>query len=114
MLANRTFRIASFAASLSLSLAPLAAAAPASAPDSVALQVSTDGLDLTQQSDQARLRHRVSVAASRLCAQVTGATSLTDPGFEACFHQAAAEGRQQAEVRIAAAQGSALVATAGR
>lgn len=114
MLAKRIFRIASFAASLSLSLAPLAAAAPTGERNSVALQVSTAGLDLTQPSDQARLRHRVSVAASKLCAQVTGAASLTDPGFETCFHQAAAEGRQQAEMRIAAAQGNAMVATTGR
>jgi UrcA family protein len=114
MLVKRMLGIASIATVLGMSLAPAVAEAPATGQNTVALHVNTAGLDLTQTKDQASLRHRVAVAASKLCSQVTGATSPTDPGFDACFHQANAEGRQQADIQIAAAQGGSMVATTGR
>ena len=100
------------ATALAVSLVhPVAAAEPVTDGQGAALHVSTVGLDLTQQADQARLKRRIAVAASKLCAEILDASSTTDPGFSDCFSRVAADARAQAELQIAAAQSRAMVAT---
>jgi UrcA family protein len=111
MSGKRILGLAGMAAWLAGGLAhPAAAMEPATDRSTVELRVSTSGLDLTKAADQALLRHRIAVAASKLCAMVNHTASLTDEGYDACFQKAAAEARRQADAQIAALQSKAIAA----
>jgi UrcA family protein len=91
-----------------------AAAAPANADPNdpaVSQQVSTAGLDLTRPDDQSILRHRIILAAHKVCQDVMGSDDFGSPGFAGCFKQAAREGVAQFDVKVAQAHARALVAS---
>jgi UrcA family protein len=103
------------AAALAIGLAnPAAAATPATDSSMVELHVSTVGLDITKPADQALLRHRIAVAAAKLCAMVNDGAGLGEDSFNDCFQRTAGETRRQADAQIAALQSKAMVAFIAR
>ena len=65
--------------------AAAATAAPKQAP--VIETVSYHDLDLSSAKDQARLQRRIASVASRMCAQVTGATPAPAPVDWGCYRE---------------------------
>jgi UrcA family protein len=90
---------------------PAAAAAPDTSADIVVRNVGTAGLDLAKQADQARLRHRIAVAASKVCQEVTQGSDLASPAYTDCFLRAASDAWTELDTRVAAARSKSLVAS---
>jgi UrcA family protein len=80
--------------------------------DTATRAVGTADLNLSSKADQAMLRHRINVAARKVCETVTAGNGIGSPGFDTCFAAAASSARRQANARIAAAESRALVASA--
>jgi UrcA family protein len=94
-----------------------AAAAPARADDSigndtVSRAVSTAGLDLASPADQAVLRHRLMVAARRVCEDADFGEPEDSPDVQDCIAKARAGAERQVDKRIAAAEARSVVASA--
>jgi len=93
-----------------------AAAAPAetnTATTEVRL-VHIGDLDLASAAGQAELRHRVIHASREVCRVVTGDQSPGEPDFRDCEREAFSQAWHEAEAKIAAAKGAALVASIGK
>ena len=87
------------------------AAAPASAKDApVSETISYHDLDLSSPKDQARLQRRIASVASRMCAQVTGATPAPAPVDWGCYRETV--DAVQADVQRAVAAAGARYAEA--
>jgi UrcA family protein len=71
----------------------IASAAPVS--DTQVALVSTRGVDMTKPADQAMMRHRIAVAAHKVCDQVTEGDALTSPGYAECVGHATADASAQ-------------------
>ena len=91
-------------------IAPIVASAEPAYGTQVAI-VSTTGMDASKPADQAILRHRIAVAAHRLCTQVTQQESLTSPAYTACVATATTDAKAQLGVQIAKANSSAMIAS---
>jgi len=95
---------------LASAVLPAVAATDDADPGAFVRSVSSKGLDLTTTAGQAMLRHRVDVAAHKVCEAAIAADGLGSAGFTDCFLAAAANGRRQAETRIAVARSRAMLA----
>jgi UrcA family protein len=103
------------AASLSIFLhagQPALASAVGSDTDFVTRQVSTADLDLTAPRDQARLRHRIWVAANHVCLDLMVGESTLSDRFADCVREARANAWTDARTAIAAAEVRTFVAAA--
>jgi len=109
--ARRLLARALLAATVAALTLPAAAAPAPAATDDVVRRVSTAGLNLTQAADRAILRHRIVVAALKVCKEVTDGDSLEQPGFRDCFQRSAAGALAQMDVQVAAARTRAMVAS---
>ena len=82
----------------------VAAAAPVAAKDAPVIEtVSYQDLNLSSPSDQARLQRRIASVASRMCAEVTGATPAPAPVDRACYRQTVEAVQADVDRAIAAA-----------
>ena len=88
---------------------PVGAYAAQADSDSRVVLVSTAGLNAARPADQAVLRHRIAVAAHKVCDAVTQGDSLTAPGYADCVGKANADAKLQLEDRIATASNTAAV-----
>jgi UrcA family protein len=82
----------------------VAAATPAAGKEPPVIEtVSYHDLDLSSASDQTRLQRRIASVASRMCAEVTGATPAPAPVDWACYRQTVAAAQADVQRAIAAA-----------
>ena len=82
----------------------VSAAAPATAKDAPMIETITyHDLDLSSPRDQARLQQRVASVASRMCADVTGATPAPAPVDRACYRKTVDAAQADVQRAIAAA-----------
>jgi UrcA family protein len=101
-----------------LAVALTAAAMPARADDinpdygSVSRAVSTAGLNLASAADQALFRHRLAVAARRVCEDADFGEPEDSPDFRDCYTKARAEAWAKGDQQIAAAEARSVVASA--
>ena len=105
MAASKTTSLLSALALAAVVLPAGAFAAQADSATSVVL-VSTAGLNAARPADQALLRHRITVAAHKLCDEVTQGDALTAPGYADCVGNATANARLQLEDQITIANTS--------
>jgi len=100
-------------ATLALAAAALPAVSQAAEPayETHVQVVSTAGLNLAQSPDQAILRHRIAVAAYRVCSQVVQGDPLNSPGYAECFAKATADARAQMQNQIASANTRSFIAS---
>ncbi len=108
---RNTQRIASLAM-VAAAMMSIAATFPSRADDTVTSSraVSVQGLDLSLTSDQVVLRHRLRVAAAKVCADEGGSSRLNDAAFSECHTAAYREAWAQAQVLIASAASRSLFA----
>jgi UrcA family protein len=90
--------------------APVAATAGAPAVDTRTTLVSVADLDLAKPADQAVLRHRIVIAAHKVCGDVTPGDALS-PGYTACIENAKANADMQVQSEIAKASTRAMIAS---
>ncbi len=105
-------KITHLLSALALAAVILPVGAIAAQPDSETniVLVSTAGLNAARPADQAVLRHRIAVAAHKVCDAVTQGDALTTPGYVECVGKASADATSQLEGRIVAADATSLVA----
>lgn len=89
---------------------PAQAADVAGDAETISRAVSTAGLNLASPSDQVILRHRIATASSQICRRLMDGEKL-GPDFVRCMQATEANGWAAAEVKIAAAQHHAVVAS---
>jgi UrcA family protein len=90
---------------------PVVASAEVQNADTRVAVVSFSGLDPARADDQAVLRHRIAVAAHKVCEQVTQGDSMASPGYTECFSRAVADARSQLDSQVAMASSRAMVAS---
>jgi len=90
---------------------PAAANAAESAPVPDAVTVSTNGMDLANPAAQALVKHRIVLAARKLCAAESTGAVLSSDAYDTCVASATADAKFQLESRIAAASTGAMVAS---
>lgn len=95
-----------------LAVAAAATAAPKQAP--VIETVSYHDLDLSSPKDQVRLQRRIASVATRMCAEVTGATPAPAPVDWACYRQTVDTAQGDVDRAIAAAGARYAEASAPR
>ncbi len=74
------------------------------------MRVRTVDLDLAAPADQATLRHRVRLAARKVCAKISNGEALTTDAFIVCYADAVHNALGEADQRIAAAQAATRLA----
>ncbi len=74
------------------------------------MRVRTADLDLAAPADQATLRHRVRLAARKVCAKLSVGEALTTDAFLVCYTDALHNALGEADQRIAAAQDATRLA----
>ena len=98
---------------LALAAFILPAAAHATQPgaESPVAVVSTSGPDPAKPQDRAVLRHRIAVAAHKVCDQVAPGDPMTSSGYADCFSRTTADARSQLDSQVAIATSRAMVAS---
>jgi UrcA family protein len=110
MSAFKTTRLVSVLA-LAAFIAPVVANATEQATDTHVVVVSLSGLDPARAGDQAVLRHRIAVAAHKVCEVVTQGDAMGSPGYSECFSRAMVSARLQLDSEVAMANSRAMVAS---
>ena len=77
------------------------------------IHVAARDLDLRTQTGASTLRHRVLVAAHKVCDRLGQGDPMSSDAFAECVRETAHTASQQAETLIAAAQGPSQLAAAG-
>ena len=102
----RLIGAATLAVLLSSGLRSLSAADPSTHTAAVSLR----GLDLNAPQDQATLRHRLRVAAAKLCTEIGSPAMPSDHGFADCVQEAFKTAWTETQPLIASARSRALYA----